>query len=161
MGLDPMTKRVKLTLEELKKAKPLPHIFDSEWQPDPEVFLWVINNISSWKPKRIKGLHGRLIEPIPFKDGLTYDAIAIKPDDTLYLVDAAAHAILYESDGTKTAENIIIMLFNEMVEVLEKNEPDNPLVKSIRKGKSDENIESMFYVFYRHLAMLKKEGLIE
>ena len=34
-----MPKRVKLTLEQLKKAKPLPHALDPSWSPDPETFL--------------------------------------------------------------------------------------------------------------------------
>ncbi len=156
-----MGKGIHLSLEQLQRAKPLPNFYDPEWKPDPETFLWVVENADKWKPKRIKGLHGDWLEtPIEYK-GYRYDAVAIKPDGSIYLVDGTAHSILYEADGTKTANEIVFMLINEILEVLEKEDPQNPILESFKKGETNDYTDGAFYTHYRHLAMLKKEGLIE
>ncbi len=159
MGLGTLSKRVKLTLEELKKSKPLPHALDPEWKPDTETFLWIMEHVKEWKPKRIDGLHGKPIEPIKY-NGYEYHAVAYDSTGNIYLLDPDAYAILYEANGTKTAEDIVLMLIQEELEEIKKNDPHNPLIKAF-EGKGDQDyVDGMFYSYYRHLAMLKKEGLI-
>ncbi len=148
------------TLEELQKAKPLPHFLE-EWDPDPEVFAWIINNIDSWKPRRPEGLKGGWLQnPIKYKDDLEYTAILKTNDGKIYLTDGTAYSMIYEADGTKTAEEIVEMLIQEFLEVAKKEDPENPILQAFKKGETNDYTDGIFYMHYRHLAMLKKEGLL-
>ena len=62
-----------------------------------------------------KGLHGDWLETSIEYKGYRYDAVAIKPDGTIYLVDHNAHAIFYESTGEKTTNEIIFARINELM----------------------------------------------
>ncbi len=111
---------------------------------------------NKWKPKRVNRLHEKLIEPIPFKEDLTYDAIAYTDND-IFLVDFIAHVILHEANGQKTAEEIAVQIANDFVEAIRRANPEEPVVKAIEKGEYTEDVEAIFFTIYKQMAMLKKK----
>ncbi len=37
----------------------------------------------------------------------------------------------------------------------------NPILQALKKGENSDDVNRLFYTLYRHLSMLKEEGLIE
>jgi len=148
-----VTKRVKLTLEELKKAEPLPSFYDDGWECDPQTLMWVIWNADKWKSKRIKS-KGRWIEPV--KSGKEeYDG-AVWVNDKIYLVASEAFAILAEATGEKTVNEIIEKL---ILDVIQYRGPNCELAKAIERNEQ-EKLQGLYALYYRHFAMLKERGLL-
>ncbi len=155
-----MPKRVKLTLEELKKAEPLPHFWDENWEvEDPTILAWVINNADKWKPRRVES-KGRWIEPIEH-NGFKYLGAIWLPDGKIYLADTEAFSIMSLANGERTASDIIYELISTAIEELPK---EDELRKAVESGNIDEKtqklLNGLFALYYRHLAMLKEKRLI-
>jgi len=155
-----VTKRVKLTLEELKRAEPLPHFYDGSWEvEDPRILMWVIENADSWRPRRVKS-KGEWIEPVTFNVFKYLGAVWV--DDKIYLVDEEAYSILHDVTGDKTANELIFNLIVEGVEYIKRTRGSNhEFVKIIERGDyKNEKLQGLLALYYRHLAMLKEKGLL-
>ena len=153
---------------EVEAAEPVPPLFG--WEDPLEVlseeeYGWVLVNKDSWKPRGRKGVEAALLcEPVRLEGyEVPFDALAWTPEGKIYLLDIHSYALLYQSEGKKTARDIVE---HELTLVIERMPDDFPVKKAILKDEEEKTEEDRNLVFgfiaayYAQFAILRKYGLI-
>ena len=126
---------------------------------------WVLINKEVWRPRRTKGQRGAmLVDPVRLPGyRFPYDAMIWDGKGNVYLVDALTYALLYDSQGRRTAKEIVEDLITSYVSMLP--EDDNLRMAFEKKpGEMTEDDRDIVYGsiagMYAQLALLRKLGLI-
>ena len=138
----------------VKKAKPLPNVFDPNLRVNEELVGWVILNAETWRPKRSPAAaKGRGLKERVNVNGLPYDGLIIMDDGRVYLADLFQYAIMAEADGTKTMNDIVAKLVAEFAE-------DDEEIREWLVKNDEEKLKGLYSGLYIAAAILKEHGLL-